>query len=315
MISIGTPSARVATGTIWLYSYSWYGLQKIQLAEIKQGVARVPVEIDRLKRELDPHPNTDGYVIALQIGEHLWYRTRDFSPQTFWSELLSAVNSLGRASAQATGETQLILPSPARRHITLRYPDGRPAVNADISASIFLWNMNHCGFHSGLPLGTFHTDKTGTFEVMSQLVPLYLDVPYYEDAGTGPAGVAYSNNFGLKTGSQENFVLKESWQLTDDDYLLDDYEVQVLTAAGQPHSGVDVWANWLTNTCGGADRIGQTDSGGIAKILLDPSFTRLELMIDGPYSAGDPKADENTRELMPDELRELFAKHKLTIRW
>jgi len=38
-------------------------------------------------------------------------------------------------------------------------------------------------------------------------------------------------------------------------------------------------------------------------------------MIGGPYSAGDPEADNKSRDLTDAELRELFAKHKLTIRW
>jgi hypothetical protein len=38
-------------------------------------------------------------------------------------------------------------------------------------------------------------------------------------------------------------------------------------------------------------------------------------MIGGPYSAGDPELKDKSRELTDDELRELFSKHKLTIRW
>ena len=73
--------------------------------------------------------------------------------------------------------------------------------------------------------------------------------------------------------------------------------------------------NLLTNTCGGADRIGQTDSRGVAQISLDPSFTHLELMDGDPYSAGDPKSKENSRNLTDDELQTLFSKRKLTIHW
>jgi hypothetical protein len=38
-------------------------------------------------------------------------------------------------------------------------------------------------------------------------------------------------------------------------------------------------------------------------------------MIGGPYSPVDPEADKNMRELNEAELRELFSKHKLTVRW
>jgi hypothetical protein len=316
VVSIGIPSEKVPSGTIWLYSYSWYGLQKIQLAGIENGVALMPLDTAKLRRELDPHPNTDGYVVALQAGEHLWYRTADLGPSVFWTDVFSAINSLGRATASSIGETQLILPAPAARHITLLYPDGRSAVNANITLSIYLWNGNHCGVHEGLPLGNFRTDKTGTIEVLAPLVPLYLDgVSYYEEVGTGPAGIAYSSNIGLKTGPKENLVLKEKWEFTDDDYLSEDAELRVLTADGRPRKDVDVYGMWRTNTCGGGDRIGRTNSEGVAQIQVDPSFSELGLIIGGPYSAGDPKAEANSRDLTNDELRELFSKHKLTIRW
>jgi hypothetical protein len=241
-ISIGTASEKVSSGTIWLYSYSYYGLQKLQLATIQNGLARVPMGTEKLKRELDPHPNTDGYVVALQIGDHLWYRTPDISTGRFWSDLPGAVNSLGRATALSAGETQLILPSATKRHITLLYPDGRPAANANITVSIYLWDNNHCRGHMGLPLGAFRTDKQGTIEVRAPLVALYLeDIFYYENAGAGPAGVAYSNNFGLKLGAEEQIVLKERWQLTDDDYLLEEFELRVLTDTGRPRPGVNVY--------------------------------------------------------------------------
>jgi hypothetical protein len=316
IISIGSSSEKVASGTIWLYSYSWYGLQKVQLATIKNGVAPVLLDAGKLKRELDPNPNTDGYVVAVQISEHEWYRSPDIMPDLLWSNLSSAVNSLGRAITSSTGEIQLILPPPTKRHITLLYSNGQAAANANIDLSIYLWDSNHCGFHRGLPLGTFHTDKTGTIELSAPLIALYLDeIRYYEKVGSGPAGVAYSHNVGLKTGPEENLVLKERWDLTDDDDLSEDGELRVLTTNGRPRHNVNIYGAWRTNTCGGGDMIGRTDFKGVAQIVLDPSITNLTLMVGGPYSADDPNAKDNSRDLSSDELRELFSQHKLTIRW
>jgi hypothetical protein len=316
VISIGTPSEKVSSGVIWLYCYSWYGLQKMQLTTIQAGHASVPLDTGKLKSELDPHPNTDGCVVALQIGEHQWYRTADISPDDFWNDISSVVKSLGQSIVLPTGETQLILPPLTKRQVTLLYPDGHAAVNADITVSIYLWDMNHCGVHEGLPLGTFRTDQTGTIEVLAPLVALHFDgIRYYQEAGTGPLGVSYSYNIGLKTGPKENLVLKEKWELTEADNVFRDVELRVATATGRPRKDINVWGMWQTNTCGGGDRIGQTDSKGVARIRLDPSFTGLELMIGGPYSVGDPEADNKTRVLTDDEMRELFSKHKLTIRW
>jgi hypothetical protein len=311
VICVGTESEKLSSGTLWLYSYSWYGLQQFRFATIQNGLAVVPLDADRLKREVDPHPSTDGYVLVIQAGEHLWYRTPDISPDQFWDDLRGAMRSLGKTTTLPTGETQLILPLASRRQVTLLYPDGRPKVKTDVEVSLFLWNHNHCGFHEGLPLGTFRTDAKGTFEVLAQLVPLYLaGIEYYENVGTGPAGVAYSRNLGMKVGSEATVVSRERWELKG--FTV---ELQVLTRSGQPRPDVNIYGNWNTNTCGGADLMAQTNAKGIARIDLDQTFTALELMIGGPYSAEDPEGDKNTHNLTDAELRELFSKHRVTIRW
>lgn len=310
VICSGTESEKLTSGTLWLYSYSWYGLQHFKLASIQNGLAVVPLDVNRLKREVDPHPNTDAYVLVVQTGEHMWYRTPDIPQDRFWTDLPGAISSLGKTTTLPTRETQLILPPPTKRHITLLYPDGRPKAGMDLTVSEFLWNYNHCAGHEGLPLGSFRTDEKGTIEVLAPLVPLYLDVEYFHNVGTGPAGVAYSANSGMKIGPEETVVAKEEWELPGITV-----ELRVLTASGQPRPDVDVGGNWSTNTCGGGDRIARTDARGIVRLDLDATFTALGLMIGGPYSAGDREGDKNTRELTDAELHELFSKRKLTIRW
>jgi hypothetical protein len=310
-ICIGAPSEKLVSGTLWLYSYSWYGLQQYKLAAIQNGLAVVPLDRDRLKRAADPHPNTDAYVVVIQAGEHLWFRTPDIPPDSFWTDLPGAVRLLGSTTKLPTGETQLILPAPARRHITLLDPDGRPRTNLDLNVSIYLWDQNHCGVHEGLPLGSFRTDAKGTIEVLAPLVPLYIDgLEYYVYGGTGPAGPAYSSNIGMKIPADQTIAIKVTWEVPQ--FTL---QLQLLTPTERPRPDVDVYGNWSTNTCGGADRIARTNASGIVQLDLDATFTGLTLMIGGPYSAGDPEREKNTRKLTDTELSELFSRHKLTIRW
>jgi hypothetical protein len=311
VICVGTPSEKLVSGTIWLYSYSWYGLQQYKLAAIQNGLAVVPFDVDRLKREMDPHPDTSGYVMVIQAGKNLWFRTPDIPSDGFWTDFAGAVGLLGSAKELPTGETQLVLLAPARRRITLLNPDGRPKTNLDLTVSIYLWDQNHCGVHEGLPLGNFRTDTKGTIEVLAPLVPLYLDgLQYFEEAGDGPAGPAYSGNTGMKIAADKTVVIQVASQVAEFTVQL-----QVFTRTGRPRPHVDVYGNWNTNTCGGHDRMAETDTRGIVRLDLDATFTALTLMIGGPYSAGDPEADKNTRGLTDAELRELFSKHKLTIRW
>ena len=311
VISVGTPSEKLGSGTLWLYSYSWYGLQLYKLADIQNGLAVVPLDIDRLKREADPHPNTSAYVVVIQAGEHLWFRTPDIPPDRFWTDLPGAVHLLGSTQELPTGETQLVLPAPARRHVTLLYTDGRPKPNLDLTLSIYLYDENHCGFHEGLPLGNFRTDAKGTIEILAPLLPLHIDgLRYFVYGGTGPAGPAYSRNLGMKIPADQTVVIKVAWEVPQFTVQL-----QLLTPAGQPRPDVNVYGNWSTNICGGADRLARTDARGIVELDLDATFTGLTLIIGGPYSAADPEGDKNTRELTDAELRELFSKHKLTVRW
>lgn len=311
VISVGTPSERLASGTLWLYSYSWYGLQHYKLAAIHNGLAVVPLDIDRLKRELDPHPNTSAYVAVVQAGEHLWFRTPDIAPDSFWKDFPGALTLLGSSTELPTGETQLVLAKPAKRHVTFLYPDGRPKANFDLNVSIYLWDQNHCGVHEGLPLGTFRTDAEGTIEVPSPLVPLYFDgLEYYAFEGDGPAGLAYSGNDGMKISADEAVVVNVAWEVPE-------FEVQlhVLSPSGQPRPGMVLFENRETNTCGGAYDVAKTDASGTVRLKLDATVTLLTLRVGGPYAADDPAGDRNTRELTDAELGELFSKHDLTIRW
>jgi hypothetical protein len=78
---------------------------------------------------------------------------------------------------------------------------------------------------------------------------------------------------------------------------------------------VNIYGNRNTSTCGGSDRIDQTDAKGTARIDVDATFRALELMMGGPHTAGDPSAGGKSRDLTDAELREFFAKRKLTTLW
>jgi hypothetical protein len=206
------------------------------------------------------------------------------------------------------GYGQLILPSPSKRRVTMLYPDGRPAANADVQVSVYFFDMGHCGGHEGLPLGTFRTDQKGSFTVMAPLVPLYLDnITYFADEGSGPAGKAYWYATGMKLPSDEALTLKEAWELTSDDYLTDEFELHVLTTTGKPIPGVEIYEEYRTSfICGGHDRPGTTDSHGTAKIsLIAETVSSLSLV----------RPDGQERELTNQELHSLFTQHKLTLRW
>ena len=322
VFSLEAEASPISSGAVWLYGYSGYGVQKVKLADIEDGRALLRSDIEEVKRELNPQSDNEVYVLVVQIGERLWYRTPNISPAIIQTQLLQSLNSLGRVTALPDG-TGLTLPAPVKRRITMLYPDGRPAANAEVQVSVYFYDQGHCGGHEGLPLGTFRTDNKGTLTLLAPLIPLFIDnVTYFEDAGSGPAGKAYSYNTGLKLGPEATTVLKKRWELTQEDYLLDDFELRVLDGKGIPIGGVEI--NWQErrNLCGGDQHGGETDAHGIARIELIPeiieSFTLMRSNGEAAVTAGEFEALKSkgmVRDLTGSELRMLFARHKLTVRW
>lgn len=307
--AIGDRSHEVSSGSVWLYSYSWYGLQSLKLADLQNGVAEISVDTEKIRRQLNPHPNTDAYVLVLQFPQNIWFRSPDISPESIWKDFRPSLDSLGQSTAQPGGDTLLILPAPAKRRITLLHEDGRPVVKTRVSVSMYLYDSNHCGSHTGLPLGNPITDGTGTVEVTAPLLPLYLDnVIYYENKGPGPAGPAYEANAGLKLGSEIALVVRKAWNFAGRmDLPEQGFDLRVVNPEGAPLPGVEIDEMDRANTCGAANgSVGQTNSAGVAHIRLVPQIVaNLQLS----------RANQKPRPLSIAELRELFATRRLTIRW
>lgn len=309
---MGNESSPVSSGSIWLYCYSWYGLQSLKLAEIRNGVAEISGDVEAIKRELSPHADTEAFVVVLQLPDNLWYRSPDVPPERFWANFAGLLDELGKPVALATGGTLLVLTKPVMRHITLLHQDGRPVVNMKVDLSIYLYDYNHCGVHTGLPLGTFTTKLDGGIDVVSQSVPLYLDsIDYYQETGSGSAGIEYEEDFGLKTGSEENLVIRRAWAAdapsTQSDLPEQGFELKVLSAEGSPRSGVEIDETIRANKCGELTRgVGETDAAGVARFKIVPSLVAmLELR----------RGNEKARRLSDGELRELFSRNKLAIEW
>ncbi len=289
------------SGTVWLYHSSWYGLHRFRLATIERGRARIRLSEARMRSEVQPHPNTEAYVIVLEFPGKRWYRTPDLEPATLLSNLPTHLNALGTARPGPRGKTVLALPAPAKRRLTLQHEDGQPAANLDVPISIYLYDRNHCGYHAGLDLGTFRTDLAGVIEVSAPLVPLYVKLPFYERRGDGPAGPAYWARIGLKTGAEPNLTLRQAWDLPEEQL-----ELQIRGRDGTPVVGATLNQLIRTTECGAwSGPAGVTDGMGVARVRIAPAATeRLWVEKDG-----------RQRDLTPEELRALFAQRRLTLVW
>jgi hypothetical protein len=301
--AIGDSTHEQATGSVWLYSYSWYGLQSLKLGDIVNGLAEIPTDMEKIRSGLDPHPNTDAFVLVLQFPQNVWFRSPDIEPATVWAKLWEDFNRLGQSTSLAGGDTLVVLPQPVERRITLLHEDGRPVANFRLNPSIYLWNSNHCGFHMGLALGEHVTDQSGTIEVVAPLVPLYLDGLFYaENKGPGPAGTEYEANSGMKLGSEATITVRKA---LIDDFSYQEFSLRVLDSDGTPLKDLDIARAERTGGCDGTDRIAKTDSEGWVHIQLTPQLVGQIMIFRG---------DKQILALTTDQLRELFANKTLTVK-
>jgi hypothetical protein len=306
-ISIESAEDRVVSGEVWLYRYDWGNLETQKLAGIQNGIAVLPSDFEKLKHELGPNPERGKYVLAINVGQTLWYRTPDLSFNELSSGWLQIFRSLGPAAVAGNNEARLILPAPVKRHITLLYPDNRPAVYEDIDVSVYLTDQNHCGVHTGLPLGTYRTDARGAIEVAAPLVPLYLDnIAHYDEADVKNTGAPYSVARGVKLGSDAAIEVRKLWRFADfEPFPVQGYQVQILSSDGAPRQGVGVAV--ITNTgCGAAgSEDARTDAYGIARLRFAPQTT--------PTLSLSPSHGEMP-SLTPGEMQSLLRDHKVTVR-
>jgi hypothetical protein len=308
--AVGSRDDVMPSGTVWLYSYSWYGLRSTKLADIKSGVAEISHGADVVRRALDPNPNTDAYVIALEFPQNVWFRTANISPDSIWKDWPRQLDRLGQPVSIPSGGTLLVLPKLTTRRVTLLHEDGRPVIGARLAVSLYLYDYNHCAVHTGLPVGTYVTDRSGTVQVEAPLVPLYLDgVPYFERDTDGPLGGGYGLATGLKVGAAVTETIRERWNFPgNSDLPARPFDLRVVDSAGAPLAGVSIQEMDLSEGCGLASgRAGETDSSGRVRLRLAPETIAGLALIS--------RLAEQPRPLSTDELRELFDKGGLTIQW
>lgn len=304
IVSVETPANTMASGTLWLYHFSWYGLERYKLSDIRAGVATVPLDVERLKREVNPHPNVDAFVVVVQAGEHLWFRTPNIEPDAFWADISGAVSLLGKTTQLPIGQTLVVLDPPVKRRIAIRYSDGWPKADLALSVSVYLWDRNHCAHHDGLPLGDFRTNVFGEIEVVSPLVPLYLDDFEYFTVEDPKNPKELTDNIGRKLPADQNIEIKTELELRRFPV-----ELRVLTPDGRPRPNVGIDILWSTNRCGGLDNVNATDEDGYFRSNFDATIFGVTLDVPGP---GDERV---LRELTSAEFDELVTKGRLTVRW
>jgi hypothetical protein len=114
----------------------------------------------------------------------------------------------------------------------------------------------------------------------------------------------------LKTGAEADLIIRKAWApgavSNQSDLPEQEVELQVLTSDGSPRPDVEISETLHANTCGLSGSVGETDSSGRARIkVVPPVVATLELRT----------SNEKSRPLSEVELRELFSKKKLVVKW
>ena len=291
----GAPSA--SSGTVWLFHYSWYGLEKFELARILDGDAWIALDERKLAREVRPNPKVESYLLLVDFGGS-WHRSRNIKPAKLFDDFSAALDALGQTRRDSRGRTTLTLPAYAERQVTLRYPDGRPLASRQIPVAIYIYDYNHCAAHFGIDLGTYLTDKRGVLHLRAGKYPLYLDIPYWTSERR-----RYCLNPGLKLPKPASSLsIQRTW-----DVPAEGFEVTVSSSGAKPLPGADIEESDCSNACGRLVRsVGKTGPDGRAAVLLHPAAIES---LDMTLPSGQ------RRTLSPQELAELILTGRLRISW
>lgn len=297
-IAVGDEKTPVSSGTVWLYSLAWEDLEKFNLGTIKNGRVRIRL----IRKALQPLRTLEAHVIVIELPQNHWYRTANIEPRTLLRNFSKGLNTLGRTKAYPSGEMLLVLPTLTNRRITFQSESGKPVSGMEVRVSIYLYDRNHCGRHTGLPIGKFRTDAKGEIEFRAPLVPLYLDeLEYYRKINESELGPEYEAMVGLKTGSKPRVLVRKVWNLPEKGF-----EIRVQNADGTPVVGASVSQKLRSYECGAwSGTIGKTDNKGVARVQFAPGETELLTLIKG----------RQRRELSYEELKELFSTGRIALKW
>ena len=289
-------------GAVWLYHYCWGGLQRFKLGDIHKGKARIELSAKSLEENVRPPSNTEAYVLVLEFPTNRWYRSANIAPTNLLRDLIPALDSLGTLHKSSSKSLRkLVLPAPATRRFRFLSSEGAPLVRQSIPVAIYVSTYNHCGVHEGLPLGTFTTDESGRLNVPAPVVPLYLDLRYWQPDGQGFAGPMYASKAGMKVDRSAE-VIRLKWSLPSATW-----ELWLRTPEGKPIPKVSL-VEWIRITgCGANDGpLGVTDSKGFVRVTLEPqSVQRLAFQT----------STKDERALSDEELATLWREKKLTVTW
>lgn len=299
--AIGDEKTPVSSGNIWLYTLAWGYLEKFNLGIIKNGQARIRLSMNIIQpKQTSPAP--EAYVIVIELPQNQWYRTADIEPRIFFRNFSKILNTLGKAKVYSSDGTLLVLPTLIRRRIIFQSENGKPMSGMDVHVSIYLYDRNHCGRHTGLPIGKFRTNAKGEIEFKAPLVPLYLDeLEYYRKINESELGPKYEAVVGLKIGSKPKVLVREVWNLPEKRF-----EIRVQNADGTPVVGALVSQKLRSYECGAwSGIIGKTDNKGVARLQFAPGETELLTLVKG----------RQRRELSDEELKKLFSIGQINLKW
>ncbi|MDQ6768178.1 MAG: hypothetical protein M3Z41_10255 [Candidatus Eremiobacteraeota bacterium] len=273
-VSIGSPSNRVRSGTVWLQSYSWNGGDKFKIGTIVDGTTTISLSDALSPTLINPlDGNHDNWVVLLQIGSSLWYETQTLNHHTLFSNFVAAVNSLGKAKTSGR-TTELVLPAPSKRTITFLNLDGMPVARSTVGVSLHVSDADHCGVEQGPSIGDYRTDPNGRLTITYPPQPLALAIGHFEPK---QPGWWYEL---IVVGSEKSISVRRNFRFPP----WSRWQVTVMRPDGRPVAGalVSSYFNAGCGQAGGAEA--KTDSSGRASLRVAPALTGwVDVSLDGKH--------------------------------
>jgi hypothetical protein len=299
-----TLDGRPVQGTLWLYHYSWYGLEKYKLDDLQDGIAKVLLTRQILVEQVKPHPNVEAFIVALDVPGVGWHRSADIETARLFTDLMPAIDSLGVAEDR-DGRRVVALAPAVRQTVELLSPTGTPQKGVEFTVESFVYNRNHCAAHFGFgDERTLRTDGGGRASFTAPLNPLYLPLGYYTTSN-GPLGPESTAKVGLELPAGVDHVVRMELQPPPDER----YVIHVRGSDGKAASGLEFVMRVRIDACGNHDRpLGRTDARGDIHVSFAPAEAEeLWLQREGQSDVAANKV------LSAADVRTLFATHQLTI--
>ena len=332
-LTVGDENHPIQSGKVWIYGAGWGWINRVQVAEIHDGMARMQFDVSDFPFiKYDGRPTAEKFIAAIELDDGSWYRGPDYpsagerkKTHVPVRELIENFgpyfHQLGRLDSLEDGVMTLVLPPLVERRLTFLHEDGAPAAGMKVPIDLYVAKGNHCGVHQGLrvPLydGKRHlavevTDNLGQVVFRSQPgAVLYVDLSWWPRTSPPESPWGWrEHRIGVRTDTSDNVVIRSRWE----PIKFSTVELEIRDRLGRPVSGHQVVWHHATKECGSLywNKFGPSDPDGrVTMRILGEATREIDVLKKDPEKYSGRR--RVLKALSEDERGRLVRDGELTL--